>query len=117
MWFAAGLALTPVELPEEQQQRRSVTVRAAPSATVFVAWRAGNERAGNVLFRSYREQLAELLRRITGRTDVDDDVQDVLLAVLANRHARLNSSHFEDALLDEVERLGSVTAAARHNAI
>lgn len=104
MWFAAGLAVGPVELPEPAETKRGI-VRAAPSAIAFVAWRAGNERAGNDLFRRYRRQLVETLRRMTGRRDVDDEVQDVLVAVLANRAACANSSRFEDALLDEIDRV------------
>lgn len=104
MWFAAGLAVAPVELAEPAETKRGL-VRAAPSAVAFVAWRAGNERAGNELFLRYRRQLVETLRRVSGRADVDDETQDVLVAVLANREACANSSRFEDALLTEVDRV------------
>lgn len=103
MWFVAGLVVAPADVVPEENRRG--VVRAAPSGTTFAAWRAGHERAGNVLFRRYRLQLVETLRRATGRTDVDDDVQDVLVAVLSNRSACTTSSRFEEALLDEVDRI------------
>ena len=104
MWFVAGLAVAPLDTVPSEEHRRGI-MRAAPSGTTFAAWRAGHERAGNALFLRYRRQLEEMLRRATGRRDVDDDVQDVLVAVLSNRAACATSSRFEEALLDEVDRI------------
>jgi hypothetical protein len=110
MWFLAGLVVTaPEPAPREPSSSpRPHELRASPPTNLFAAWRAGDRRAGNLLFGRYREQLAVMLRRATGREDVEDLVQDVLAVALADRSARLSSLSFEKALLDEVDR---VTAA------
>jgi hypothetical protein len=106
MWFLAGLVVAAPEPvpPESSTTPRPHELRASPPVNLFAAWRAGDRRAGNQLFHRYREQLGELLRRTTGRADVEDTVHDVLLAALADRRACLSSLSFEKALLDEVDR-------------
>ncbi|MBC8069840.1 MAG: hypothetical protein IAG13_15995 [Deltaproteobacteria bacterium] len=107
MWFLAGLVVAAPEPvpPESSTSGRSHELRASPPGNLFAAWRSGDRRAGNLLFQRYSEQLGELLRRTTGRIDVEDTVQEVLLAALSDRRACLSSLSFEKALLDEVDRV------------
>jgi hypothetical protein len=110
MWFLAGLVVAaPEPAPREPNTpTRPQELRASPPISLYAAWLAGDRRAGNQLFRRYREQLGELLRRTTGRAD-EDTVQQVLLAALSDRRARLSSLSFEQALLDEVDRVSAAS--------
>lgn len=81
----------------------SVPARAARTTRLFRAWRAGDERAGEALFRDLRARLGPYFRACSD--DLDDLVQDTLVACVVARH-RLRR---EEALLGYVRSVARRT--------